>query len=62
MDAVIMGEFGKRKVFNPGVRVFLAIDMEIGFKFLIHMFGLSICLEVIGSRKNIGVLEEMTKF
>ena len=62
MDAVIVSEFGKREIFYLGVRVFVAIDVEIGFEFLVHSFCLSVSLRMVCSGEGVGVLEKASKF
>ena len=62
MDAVVMCEFGKREMFGPRVWIFTTIDAEIGFKFLIHAFCLSISLGMICGGKGVRVLEKTTEF
>jgi hypothetical protein len=48
-------------VFNPCFRVSLAIDLEIGFQFLIKKFSLSISLRVISGGGCDGVVKEFGK-
>ena len=46
----------------PGLRVVGAEDVEIGFKFLIGLFGLSIGLRVVGSGEFDVIFQETGKF
>jgi len=62
MDAVIISEFCEREIFDPGVGVFTAVNAEIGFEFLIHLFSLAISLRMISGGEGIGVLEKMAEF
>ena len=62
MNAIIVSEFGEREVFYPRVGIFATVDTEVGLKFLIHAFSLSVSLRVISSREGIRVLKETTKF
>jgi hypothetical protein len=48
MFLVVMNEFHHRKMLDPFRRIGSAIDSEIGFKFLVQVFCLSICLGMIG--------------
>ena len=47
----VVVEFGCSKEFQPFLGVIGAEDSEIGLDFLVGLFGLPICLRVVGSRK-----------
>ena len=50
--AVIVGEFCEGNVLSPRSRIRATEDLQIGFYFLVHMFGLPISLRVVGSGKG----------
>ena len=57
----VMVEFGRREELYPFGWVIGAEDVEIGLKFLIGLFCLSIGLWVIGSGKSYIIFEEASK-
>ena len=54
----VMVELGGREELHPFSRVIGAEDMEIGLKFLVGSFCLSIGLRVIGSGESYVIIEE----
>ena len=58
--AVIVGKFSEGDVFSPRSGVRAAEDSKICFNLLIHTFGFSICLRVIGSGEGEFVPEEFS--
>jgi hypothetical protein len=61
MLSVVMDKFCKGKVFNPCFGVSLAVDLKVGFQFLIKMFGPSISLRVISGGGCDGVVKKLSK-
>ena len=53
-----MVEFGGGKELHPFSRVVGAEDAEIGLKFLIGLFGLSVGLRMVGCGESYVVVEE----
>ena len=55
---VIVGEFSKGDVLSPRSRIRATEDPKIGFYFLVHTFGFSISLRVVGSGEGKFITEE----
>ena len=53
-----MGEFCEGNVLSPRSRIRAAEDPKIGLYFLVHTFGLSISLRVVGSGEGKFITEE----
>jgi hypothetical protein len=58
---MVMDKFCEGKVFDPCLRVSSAVDLKIGFQFLIKAFSLSISLRVISSGWCSGVVEKFSE-
>ena len=56
--AVIVGEFSKGDVLSPRSRVRAAEDSKISLYFLVHTFGFSISLRVVGGGKGEFITKE----
>ena len=55
-------ELGRREELYPFCGIVATEDVKIGFKFLISLFGLSICLRVVCSGEANIIFEEMSQF
>ena len=53
-----MVEFGRGEELHPFSRVIGAEDVEIGLKFLIGSFSLSVSLRMVGSGESYVIIEE----
>ena len=57
-----MVKLGRGKELHPFSRVIGAEDAEIGLKFLIGLFSLSVSLRMVGSGELYVIIEEACKF
>ena len=58
--AVIMSEFSEGNMLSPRSGVRAAEDPEVGFYFLVDVFGLPISLRVVGSGEGKFIAKEFT--
>ena len=62
MGGGVVLEFGSREEVRPALGVVGAEDVEVGFNFLVCLFGLSVSLRVIGGGEPDIIFEESGKF
>jgi len=55
---VVVGEFGQRDLFGPRRQVCSTEDVEVGFDFLVNLFGFSVSLRVVSGGEGEVIIKE----